>query len=165
MAMQVLQFTTEGHRLLVESFYRPAEVARLAGVARQRVSEWRAGQKRPVAEARSALERAIGIPSRAWVSPPLRREPRRPADVPAAVRALLSGALLSEIGLADFAGVIVDALSPHPVALLAVAEALASAAAATARSAASAAVRGATEATKLDVEPAAPATVGEVTPW
>ncbi len=75
MTVQVREFTTEGHRLLVESPYSPAEVAKLAGVARQRVSEWRSGRKRPDAEARAALERAINIPARTWEAPPARREP------------------------------------------------------------------------------------------
>jgi transcriptional regulator with XRE-family HTH domain len=75
MTVQVHEFATEGHRLLVESTYSPAEIAKLSGVRRQRVSEWRGGQKRPDAEARAALERAIGIPARTWEAPPVRREP------------------------------------------------------------------------------------------
>ena len=83
MTVQVREFTTEGHRLLWELEYSPAEVAKLAGIARQRVSEWRSGRKRPDLEARQALERAVGIPARTWEAPPMRREPAAAPPAPA----------------------------------------------------------------------------------
>jgi len=75
MTRDVHEYSTEGHRLLCESPHSPAEIASLAGLKRQRVSEWRTGQKRPADDARAALERAVGIPCGAWESPPRRREP------------------------------------------------------------------------------------------
>ncbi len=86
MTVQVREFTTEGHRLLWELEYSPAEVAKLAGLARQRVSEWRSGRKRPDIEARQALERAVGIPARTWEAPPMRREPAAAAPAPPVVQ-------------------------------------------------------------------------------
>lgn len=83
MTVQVREFTTDGHRLLWELPYSPAEVARLAGLARQRVSEWRSGRKRPDPEARQALERAVGIPVRAWEAPAMRRAPAATPPLPA----------------------------------------------------------------------------------
>lgn len=74
--VNVREFTSEGHRLLCESSYSPAEIARLSGQTKPRISEWRGGQKRPVHEARVALERAVGIPVRTWDQPPMVRTPR-----------------------------------------------------------------------------------------
>jgi transcriptional regulator with XRE-family HTH domain len=75
MTLEAREYFTEGHRLLCESSYSPAEIAKLAGLPRQRVSEWRSGRKRPTDDARAALERAIGIPARTWEQTPTRREP------------------------------------------------------------------------------------------
>ena len=79
MTVEVREYTSEGHRLLLASSYSPAEIAKLAGLARQRVSEWRKGQKRPDAEARAALERAIGVPARSWDAAPQVRAPEATA--------------------------------------------------------------------------------------
>jgi transcriptional regulator with XRE-family HTH domain len=78
MTLDAREYFTEGHRLLCESPHSPAEIATLSGQRRQRVSEWRTGQKRPTDEARAALERAVGIPVGAWECPPTRREPVPP---------------------------------------------------------------------------------------
>ena len=129
MTVQVHEFTTEGHRLLVESPYSPAEIAKLAGIARQRVSEWRSGRKRPDGEARAALERAIGIPARTWEAPPVRREPTpKPEASPAtpasaahdtpgkatSVPLDLEGVDLAGLGLEGLAGLVlrIRALEP-----------------------------------------------------
>lgn len=79
MTVEIREYMSEGHRLLCESAYSPAEIANLSKLARQRVSEWRSGRKRPDDDARAALERAIGIPARAWDAAPVRRTPAAPA--------------------------------------------------------------------------------------
>lgn len=66
MTADVREFTSEGHRLLLASTYSPAEIARLTSVRRQRVSDWRSGRMKPAADDRAKLERAIGVPARAW---------------------------------------------------------------------------------------------------
>ena len=71
MTLQIREYLTEGQRLLALSRYIPAEVARLAGVARQRVTDWRTGRARPNPTDRVGLERAIGVPARMWDAPPV----------------------------------------------------------------------------------------------
>jgi hypothetical protein len=75
MSSKVFEFSCEGHRLLVESRYSSAEIVRLTGIPKQRISEWKGGQKRPTHDARGKLEKAIAIPARTWDQPPTRRQP------------------------------------------------------------------------------------------
>jgi transcriptional regulator with XRE-family HTH domain len=72
MTIEVHEYATEGHRLLVESPLSPSELSAKSGLPRPRISEWRSGKTRPNAEARRALEAApgIGIPVGAWDAPP-----------------------------------------------------------------------------------------------
>lgn len=85
MTTEVREYGCEGQRLSVESPYSVAETARLIGRPKQRVSDWWRGKCRPSTEDRGALEKAIGVPSRAWDAPPLRKEPATPAKPVAVV--------------------------------------------------------------------------------
>lgn len=86
MTVSPREFTSEGHRLLLAaaSTYSPAEIARLVGVRRQRVSDWRSGRMRPTPDDRSKLERQIGVPSRTWDMPPTIATPAAVEAVPLA---------------------------------------------------------------------------------
>jgi hypothetical protein len=78
---ELREYGCEGQRLLGESSYSAAEVARLIGRPKQRVSDWRRGRCRPEPDDRVALERAVAIPARSWDAAPLRKAP--PAVAPA----------------------------------------------------------------------------------
>ena len=56
-----IDFSTHGQQLLHGSKYSSADVARLVGVARQRVSDWRRGTSRPDGEARQAIAIPLGV--------------------------------------------------------------------------------------------------------
>ena len=80
-AAQTIDIKTHGQQLLLESRYSAAEVAKLLGVARQRVSEWRRGTFRPDAETRKTIAKALPIPASAWdVAPPHKPQKRAPAS-------------------------------------------------------------------------------------
>ena len=83
MAIEVREYGSEGHRLLVESAYSGAELARLTKCSKQRISDWARGKCRPSPEDRAALERVAAIPARSWDAPPIRKAPRA-AVAPAA---------------------------------------------------------------------------------
>jgi transcriptional regulator with XRE-family HTH domain len=78
----VREFTSEGHRLLLAAPYSPSEIARLANIARPRVSDWRAGRVKPTTDDRQKLQTAVGIPARAWDAPPLFQAPPQPTATP-----------------------------------------------------------------------------------
>ena len=63
---------SEGSALMVAVLggHPQAEVARRAGVTRQAVSAWAAGQKRPAGPARAILDEAYAIPPASWDRPP-----------------------------------------------------------------------------------------------
>jgi transcriptional regulator with XRE-family HTH domain len=117
MAIDVVAFSTEGHRLLMACPLSPADIARKADVPRQRVSQWRTGRSRPSGEAREALERAIGISATSWDAPPVAQPggpktvpPSPPVvdDAPVDLGALDSApsAELEDLGLAGLEGVV-----------------------------------------------------------
>jgi transcriptional regulator with XRE-family HTH domain len=125
MTIEIREYRTEGHRLLFTSDYSPSEIARLAGLDRRRVSEWRAGKCRPTEDDRRALEKAVGIPPRSWDAAPVVQAPDRPAvAAPAgapqatATTAIAADALgtpeLEALGLAGLERLIaqVEALEP-----------------------------------------------------
>lgn len=83
MGVSVREYTSEGHRLLLAAPYSPSEIARLATVARPRVSEWRSGRVKPSQEDRQKLQAAIGIPARMWDAAPIVQAPPQPTTGPA----------------------------------------------------------------------------------
>jgi len=108
--LKVREYLNEGHRLFCTSTYSPSEIAKLVGVHRARVSEWRAGRSKPDEATRRAIEGALGIPARSWDAPPVMRAPvedvagRAPAapEAPAAPgvdAADLDGVDLTSLGL------------------------------------------------------------------
>lgn len=61
-----LMKASEGARLLTESGDSLREIAERIGVTREMARQWRTGGKLPSAENRSALQKAYGIPPKAW---------------------------------------------------------------------------------------------------
>ena len=59
-------YVSEGQRLLAEIKDSSAHIGKVIGEARQRVTEWRAGAKKPSAAPRAMMQAKLGIPSASW---------------------------------------------------------------------------------------------------
>ena len=67
---------TIGTELLRERLMTRAKVARRVGVSPQVVCSWVSGVKRPAPEHREILQRELGIPVEAWLTPDERTDER-----------------------------------------------------------------------------------------
>ena len=100
-ARKVVQFLSEGHRLLASSPRTPSEIARAVKAPRPRVSEWRAGRSKPPATMRAAIEKALGIPRGSWDQPA--REGTSPTAKPGEEISDETISVLGMAGLEDLA--------------------------------------------------------------
>lgn len=80
----VNRLSTEGHRQLLALTASGSEIGRRVGVSKQAVSLWRGGQRVPDHDARAALAREFGIPSRAWDERAAEASPMRQEGPPRA---------------------------------------------------------------------------------
>ena len=84
--IEVVAYSNEGQRLLMEHTMGPNDIAKAIDVHAGRVTEWRSGQTRPNDATRRLLNSACGIPVASWDCAPTRTVETAPAPGPKGAR-------------------------------------------------------------------------------